>query len=147
MQVRPVIEAFEPSSDAPEPTCGGNPTHPCTAAALGQDEIVLRGADDGVTYRLGTVVVASDDIASAKAITVSVNSQPTWAIEIVLTTSGKARFAEATTAMVGKQMAIVVDGVVQSAPTVQTPITEGTVEITGDFTQEDAERLASSISP
>jgi preprotein translocase subunit SecD len=100
-----------------------------------------------VIYRLGAVVVANEDIATADAITVPVNFQSTWAIDIVLTTSGKARFAEATTAMVGKQLAIVVDGVVESAPTVQVPITEGAVTITGDFTEEEADRLASAISP
>jgi preprotein translocase subunit SecD len=99
-----------------------------------------------VVYRLGPVVITGTDVASADAVTHLANAEPAWFIHIVLTTSGKARFEEATTAMVGGQLAIVVDGAVMSAPTVQVPITEGVLEISGDFTKEEAGRMASSIS-
>ena len=43
---------------------------------------------------------------------------------------------------VGKQVAIVLDGVVQSAPTIQPGITGKTVQITGNFSQGEAKALA-----
>ena len=55
-----------------------------------------------------------------------------------------------TTAMVSKQapanqFAVVLDGVVQSAPRVQTAITNGQAQITGSFTAESAAELANIL--
>lgn len=44
------------------------------------------------------------------------------------------------------QLAIVVDGVIQSAPTVQAPDFPGSLEITGQFTQAEAEALAKTFN-
>ena len=56
-------------------------------------------------------------------------------------------FAEVTRAIVGgrEQFAIVLDGVVLSAPVVNTPITDGNAQISGDFTAESSESLANSL--
>ena len=55
---------------------------------------------------------------------------------------GARRFGEATSANVGKRFAIVLDGKVISAPNIQTPITGGSGQITGNFTPESANNLA-----
>src|ERR1700759_3550043 len=55
---------------------------------------------------------------------------------------GSRRFAEATAQNIGKPFAIVLDGRVISAPVIQTAITGGTGEITGNFTEESANSLA-----
>jgi len=55
---------------------------------------------------------------------------------------GKRLFAEATTANVGKPIAIVLDGKVISAPTVEEPIRDGSARITGGFTAKEAQDLA-----
>ena len=69
--------------------------------------------------------------------------QPT--IEFNLTDDGAKRFAEVTTDNVGRQLAIVLDGVLYSAPRINSPIISGNGEITGDFTIEDAEQLATVL--
>jgi preprotein translocase subunit SecD len=55
---------------------------------------------------------------------------------------GARRFAEATSNNVGKRFAIVLDNKIISAPTIQTPITGGQGEITGNFTLEEAGNLS-----
>ncbi|MDD3024591.1 MAG: protein translocase subunit SecD, partial [Syntrophomonadaceae bacterium] len=55
---------------------------------------------------------------------------------------GTKLFADATTANVGKPLAIVIDGQIISTPTVQVPITDGSARITGTFTAKEAENLA-----
>ena len=56
-------------------------------------------------------------------------------------------FAEVTRAMsgTGQLFAIVLDGVVLSAPQVNSAITNGSAQITGDFTIAEAESLANSL--
>ena len=44
------------------------------------------------------------------------------------------------------QLAIVLNGAVVSAPAVQEPISGGVLQITGSFTQEEAEALAASLA-
>jgi preprotein translocase subunit SecD len=55
---------------------------------------------------------------------------------------GARRFAEATSQNVGKRFAIILDNKVISAPNIQEPITGGSGQITGNFTQEEASNLA-----
>lgn len=55
---------------------------------------------------------------------------------------GAKKFAEATTANVGKRFAIVLDNEIISAPVIQTPITGGSGRITGEFTPERAQDLS-----
>jgi SecD/SecF fusion protein len=47
-------------------------------------------------------------------------------------------FGRITTANVGRQLAIVLDGELQTAPRINSPITGGSGEIEGDFTDEEA---------
>ncbi|MFN3687419.1 protein translocase subunit SecD [Salinarimonas sp.] len=56
--------------------------------------------------------------------------------------SGAQRFGEATTRNVGRQLAIVLDNEVISAPRVQTPITGGSGQISGRFSVQAANDLA-----
>ncbi len=55
---------------------------------------------------------------------------------------GAKKFGKATTSGIGKRMAIVLDGRIISAPTIQEPITTGTGQITGGFTFQSATDLA-----
>jgi protein-export membrane protein SecD len=54
---------------------------------------------------------------------------------------GAKRFAEVTEANVQRQLAIVLDGVVQSAPVIRTRIPDGRAIIEGNFTPEDSKLL------
>ncbi len=59
--------------------------------------------------------------------------------------SGKTKFAEATKANVGKQIAIVYDNQILSAPNVNEEISGGKAQITGMADVEEAQNLASYI--
>ncbi|WP_296720979.1 hypothetical protein [Erythrobacter sp.] len=59
---------------------------------------------------------------------------------------GKQAFADFTGANVGKSMAIVLDGEVLAAPTIQEAIRGGRVQISGSFTPDSANELAISLS-
>ncbi|MDO4261850.1 MAG: protein translocase subunit SecD [Eubacteriales bacterium] len=94
----------------------------------------------------GETVLEGTDVADAQAGSVTdeyENHQ--YVVELTLTDEGTEKFAEATSANVGSQIAIVYDGETISAPTVQTAITDGRCQISGDFTYEEADQLASTI--
>src|SRR5688572_26331353 len=66
------------------------------------------------------------------------NSRP--AVSFTLNTEGARKFGNVTGQNIGRQLAIVLDGRVQSAPTIEGRITtEG--QITGSFTQEEVPNL------
>jgi preprotein translocase subunit SecD len=73
-----------------------------------------------------------------------VGQDPTTAeIEVTLSmdANGTRIWREYTTANIGRQVAIVLDGRVQSAPVVRSPIPDGQTSITGNFTVEEARNL------
>lgn len=63
-------------------------------------------------------------------------------IEMESTSEGTPEWARITGANVGKRLAIVLDDIVYSAPTIQSRIPNGTSQITGNFTMEEARDLA-----
>jgi preprotein translocase subunit SecD len=92
-------------------------------------------------YALGPAIVTETHVKSATAVTNTMN----WAILVSLNDSGSQLFADATASHVGDQLAIVVDQTVRSAPFVQTAIPGGWLEISGDFTEASAKKLAGQI--
>ncbi|MDO4473626.1 MAG: protein translocase subunit SecD [Eubacteriales bacterium] len=94
----------------------------------------------------GDVVITGADVATASAKTGQDDmNNKEYMVELNLNEEGAQKFAEATTANVGKQISIVYDGETISSPTVNEAITGGTAYITGKFTYEEAETLASTI--
>ncbi len=59
---------------------------------------------------------------------------------------GAKLFADVTQRNIGKPVAIVIDNFLISAPTVQQAIVDGSAVITGEFTVEDAKKLAIAIN-
>ncbi len=59
---------------------------------------------------------------------------------------GTKLFADITKANLNKQVAIVLDGQIISAPTVQSAITDGEAIISGNFTADDAKQLATRLN-
>jgi preprotein translocase subunit SecD len=68
-----------------------------------------------------------------------------WVVVVALTEAARAAFAEATAAHIGERLAITVDNVVLMAPKVQEAVTGGELQINGDFTAEEAQRLAATL--
>ena len=93
-------------------------------------ESVITGSD----VKTATAQSGQDDMGNTE-----------YSVELNLNEEGTEKFAQATEANVGKAIAIIYDGETISAPTVRQAITGGTAYITGDFTYEEAENLASTI--
>jgi SecD/SecF fusion protein len=94
----------------------------------------------------GETVIDGSDIKTASAQSGQDDMGNTeYTVELDLNDEGTEKFAEATSANIGNQISIVYDGEVISSPTVQSAITGGTAYITGNFTYEEAENLASTI--
>jgi preprotein translocase subunit SecD len=67
------------------------------------------------------------------------------AVEFVLDARGAKQFGQVTTTSVGRNLAIVLDGVVESAPVIREPITGGRGQITGRFDFAEAQDLANVL--
>jgi preprotein translocase subunit SecD len=63
-------------------------------------------------------------------------------VQLTLNSTGARIFGEITSANVGRQLAIVLDNTVYSDPVIKEPIPGGDVQITGNFTFEEAHQLA-----
>lgn len=67
-------------------------------------------------------------------------------VSMRMNTEGAQKWARLTKENIGKSVAIVLDGVVYSAPNVNVEITGGQSSITGDFTVEEANDLANVLN-
>jgi protein-export membrane protein SecD len=88
--------------------------------------------------RVFNTVMTGDILADAKA---EIDQFNQWRISFTLTSEGSTQFLEYTSSHIGQAMAIVMDGRVLSAPMINGAIS-GRGEITGQFTQEEANLLA-----
>lgn len=113
------------------------------------EEVVLPGITEGdeepPLYRLGPVQMEGNRLTRATA-RPSQETQGAWEIAFQLDGQGAREFADLTRENVNSQLAIVLDDIVQSAPTIQTEISGGEGVITGDFTEEEARDLATILN-
>ncbi len=97
----------------------------------------------------GSIVITGADVADARAVTQQDNMQNNqYAVSLNLTPEGSTKFAEGTQRAVNngyETIGIYYDGEVISSPHVNEPILNGQASITGSFTYEEAENLASTI--
>ena len=105
--------------------------------SIGEERYVLARSLDEIR-RSGSIVLEGSDVADAKG-------TAQYAVSLTLTDEGASKFAEATKENVGKQIAIVYDSQIISAPTVNEAITGGQAQITGMSGIEEAQNLASYI--
>ncbi len=109
------------------------------------DELGKPGSLEFQTQDGEAVITGSDvETASAKSGQDSMGNNE-YSVELVLTDEGSEKFAEATSANIGNPISIIYDGETISSPTVESAITGGTAYITGNFTYEEADNLASTI--
>jgi preprotein translocase subunit SecD len=66
-------------------------------------------------------------------------------VSIEFNPEGTKRFGDVTAANVGKSLAIVLDGIVQSAPVIRSAIPDGNAIIEGNFSSEDAKLLSTIL--
>ena len=109
------------------------------------DELGKPGSLEFQTEDGKTVITGSDvETATARAGEDSMKNRE-YSVELTLNKDGKEKFAKATEENVGKKINIVYDGTTISDPIVNQAITGGSAYITGNFTFEEAENLASTI--
>jgi preprotein translocase subunit SecD len=128
----------DPQSDTPD--C------PAEQDALADQDVWFIG-QDGAKYHMGKVLVTGDMIRRATAVfQQSSTAVAGWEISFETTNDGTDVFGDVTTQLQGKQLAIVLDSQVISAPTVESPITNGEGVITGGFSEDRAKDLATVLN-
>ena len=169
-------EPVEPPADAPEPADASDlawvtpelaaefSTYDCTdpenlqggSALVGDPDAPVISCDEAGTSKfiLGPVEVEGADISSASSgLQVSPSGAITneWVTNIEFTGEGTRLFREVTTRLLPlepprNQFAIVLDGLVVSAPSINSVISDGKAEISGSFTRESASTLARQLN-
>jgi len=84
----------------------------------------------------GSIAVAEAQVG------LEATSPGAWGVSMKLTPKGRADFSRVTGQNVGRQLAIVLDGVVSSAPNIRERIPSGSASITGSFDVNSAKDLA-----
>lgn len=124
------------------------PTTPTQAAELAHLDCMAPGSDgacdgEGTKYLLGPVIVDGTQVTSATA-----ERDPSglgWDVNLTFNSAGSNAWTAYTSAHIGEQVAIVLDGRVLTMPTIESAMT-GAVRISGDFKQQQAESLADRLS-
>lgn len=112
---------------------------------IGNDEYELNKTIEEL-WADGSIKLVGTDVKEANAGGYTDSMQNTEiCVELVLTEEGKEKFAAATAEAVGKTLAIYYDGKFICVPRVNEPLTDGRAQITGNYTWESAEELATQI--
>ncbi|WP_177235644.1 protein translocase subunit SecD [Streptomyces sp. MUSC 14] len=134
-----------------------NCTKPADRANAGKntkpgDPTLACGQIRGTWYKyvLGPVAVDGTEVSKAQAV-FDTQGASGWQVQMTFTSSGSKKFADVTGTLAKNQspqneFAIVLDGDVVSSPYVQSAITGGQAEISGSFTQQEAQSLANMLS-
>ncbi|MDZ4655542.1 MAG: protein translocase subunit SecD [Coriobacteriia bacterium] len=109
-----------------------------TTAVLGYGVQLPEGS-----YEASAVIITGASVTRAATDIDTRTNQP--AVTLGMDPTGTKAWADFTSTNVGKQVVIVLDGIVQSAPVVNEPILTGDTQISGSFTAEEAKRLAAVL--
>jgi preprotein translocase subunit SecD len=140
--------ATTPGSTVPGGTTTTLPVSGPAGATSQDGQTVLRHID-GSQCLVGPAGGSGQDIFSRDSAKVELSQQRGWEVVVGLSGSGESAWNalatecfNGTSACPSKQLAIVLDDVIQSAPVVQTPTFSGDVSITGNFKESEARSLA-----
>lgn len=106
-------------------------------------------ATDNEDHRTGEIIttyyvvkrvgeMTGEHVSDAQA---RVNEYGQYSIDLTFDSVGAKQFGDVTSANVGRQLAIVLDGKLYSAPTIQSAIVGGNASISGTFTAQEADQL------
>ncbi|MFI0421957.1 protein translocase subunit SecD [Spongiactinospora sp. 9N601] len=127
----------------------------CTKANRGQGaqddpakQIAVCDADGAARYILDKAAVVGTEISSADSGVAQDTGE--WLVQLSFKSKGAQEWGQVTTTAFNSQaprnqVAMVLDGVVISAPVIQEPITGGRAQISGTFNQESANELANQL--
>jgi preprotein translocase subunit SecD len=113
-----------------------------TEPAEGLAEMTFPGTGESL-YLHDEILLSNADVDTARVTTL--NGRP--AVEVIMTEDGAKKFALLTRKNIGKRVGILVDGKLVTAPVIRSQIFRGKALINGDFTREEAERIAKGIVP
>ncbi|XUL86902.1 protein translocase subunit SecD [Streptomyces galilaeus] len=120
--------------------------------AKATDATVACGKVSGIWYKylLGPAAVDGTDVKKASAV-YNTTTAAGWQVTMDFTGKGGDKFASVTGELAKNtapqnEFGIVLDGQVVSSPSVSSSITGGSAEISGSFTQEEAQSLANMLS-
>ena len=152
-------EATEEASEEPEATEAAAAKEETATAAPASRTGATSETDEAVallsevaklTFKdaSGNVVLEGTDVASAKSIYGKPNqtSNSQYYVQVSFTAEGAKKFSEATANAVGSTISICMDDNIVSAPRVNERIDSDSCVITGDFTSQNASRLANQIN-
>jgi preprotein translocase subunit SecD len=131
-----------PTGSVPTPVARSAGRCRLTAPGDAQGWLVACDVAQHESYLLWPAELTNSDVASAS----EVASQPNgdWQVTVSFTSAGQRRFFLLTQRSVGMQLALVVDGVVQSAPVIQKAI-DGDAELAVDLDHSRAQLLATLV--
>jgi preprotein translocase subunit SecD len=105
-------------------------------------QIIACSEDGSEKYHLDVAKVVGTDVKGATA--QQDQQLGAWQVIVSFTGKGQNKFTDLTAATIGKRVAIALDGVVISAPTIQSRI-DGDAQITGNFTKSSSASLANTL--
>jgi preprotein translocase subunit SecD len=120
-------------------TGSDDPTTPITACSK----------DGGAKYILAPAEVLGRQISKASA-GIDTQAGSAWSVSLTFNNEGTSAFGALTARVTSlpeptNQVAIVLDGIVQSSPRINEAIPSGTAQITGSFSQVEAQDLANVL--
>ncbi len=140
-------EAGSQSTVEPDPNEPAEPDEPTEALPPGEltspeqdqiDRAVVLADPDGIFgYSLAPAEMTGEAVADAVA---TFNNE--WVVNLNLTSEGAVQFDALAQAYFERQVSIVLDGLVESAPVINATQFDGVAVITGGFTAEEAQDLA-----
>lgn len=146
------IEATPEPTEVPTEQPTAEPTAEVTPEAPAQEDDAERGPCPDGSFPIGTngqpggpaftTVMTGAGLKDAAAVAGNFSQ---WTISFTLNEEGDQIFGDFTSSHVGQRLAIVLDGVVISAPNIQQAITTGDGQITGNFSRERARVLATQL--
>jgi preprotein translocase subunit SecD len=117
-----------------------------------KDEPLVTCDEQGNKYLLSAAMIQGTQLTKASA--GIPQNQVQWVVDLTFDSTARKTFATVTSQIANqtspltqqqKQFAIVLDGKVISAPVVNSPIPNGQAQISGNFTQSEAQTLANSL--
>jgi len=106
-------------------------------------DVILPDVNTGEKYLLKAIPILDGSMLTDAKVGFDENSQPV--INFTLNGQGSKIFGDFTAISVGKRMAVVLDNQVYSAPNIRERIGGGRVQISGQFTMEEAHDLAIAL--
>jgi preprotein translocase subunit SecD len=110
-----------------------------------KDQPLITCGEDGNKYLLSASMIEGTQLTDASAGVPQ--GQVQWVVDLSFDGTARETFAQVTRQLAGtgRQFAIVLDGTVISAPTVSQPILGGSAQISGNFSEQEAQSLANSL--